>query len=93
MLYGEADADRRLTIEEFERLPEEDGHLLELVRGRIVREARPNLEHGRIVVEVNAMIRRFVSGISGEKLGSVHAVSGFALPGHAATVRGPTSRS
>ena len=38
---------RLLTIEEFERLPD-DGWRLELVRGRVVREPLAGFEHGEI---------------------------------------------
>lgn len=41
-----------LTLEEFERIPEEEGYRVELVRGRLVRESGPGFRHGRIVVRL-----------------------------------------
>jgi Uma2 family endonuclease len=76
----------RLSIEAFERLPEEDEYLLELVHGRIVREPRPGHEHGRIVANITFHLRRFVDTT---KQGAVFVESGFALPQQPATVRGP----
>lgn len=52
MEYRRASASERLlTLEEFERLPEEDGFDLELVRGRLVREPAPAPRHGQLSVE------------------------------------------
>lgn len=78
--------DRLLTIEEFERLPEEDGYLLELVRGRIVREPRPAYEHGRLVAEIAARLREFARH---QNLGVVVVEAGFALSEEPSIVRGP----
>jgi Uma2 family endonuclease len=79
--------DGPLTVEEFERLAEgEEEYFLELVRGRVVREPRPNPEHGRIVANLCYYLRRFAAA---NGLGTVFAESGFELPGYPATVRGP----
>ncbi|NIQ51919.1 MAG: Uma2 family endonuclease, partial [Gammaproteobacteria bacterium] len=48
-VYRTERPDRPLTIEAFERLPEEDAYRVELVRGVLVREPRPAAEHGRIL--------------------------------------------
>ncbi|CAN5845976.1 Uma2 family endonuclease [soil metagenome] len=75
-----------LTLEEFQRLPEEDLHRVELVRGRLVREPRPGAEHGflttRLIVALDAFVRE-------RELGLVVAETGFLLSDDPPTVRGP----
>jgi len=75
-----------LSIEEFERLPEDDRYRDELVRGRLVREPRPGWEHGRVQVEVAATLRAHVRE---HGLGVVLVETGFVLEPGKATVRGP----
>ena len=48
-----------LTIEEFERLPD-DGSRVELVRGQVVREPSAGFEHGWLGIEIAAILRQFV---------------------------------
>jgi Uma2 family endonuclease len=75
-----------LTVEEFERLPDEDLYRIELVRGTIVREPRPGGEHGLISSELFSRLDRHVRAAG---LGRVLVETGFRLPGSPATVRGP----
>jgi Uma2 family endonuclease len=85
MSHSSPDA-RTLSIEEFERLPENDEYRLELVRGHVVREPLPGPDHGQVVVNVAYYLRGWVARTGA---GTVFAESGFALPGLPATVRGP----
>lgn len=75
-----------LTLEEFERLPEEDEFRLELVRGRVVREARPGARHcdvaGRIYYALETFVRE-------RDAGKVVYEGGFVLESDPPTVRGP----
>ncbi len=75
-----------LTLQEFERLPEEDEFRVELVRGRLVREPRPGGRHGRIAFRVGFLIERFAE-VRG--LGQVVMETGFLLAEDPPTVRGP----
>ncbi len=75
-----------LTLEQFERLPEENEYRLELVRGRIVRDPGPGLRHGRIVVRL-ARILDLYAEESGT--GFVVAEAGFLLAEEPPTVRLP----
>lgn len=79
-------ADRRLTLEEFQRMPEEDEHRLELSRGRVVREPRPGARHGVVATE---LIFRMETWARGRGLGRTVAVTGFLLSVDPPTVRGP----
>lgn len=78
--------ERMLTLQEFERLPEEDEYLLELVRGRLVREPRPGGEHGLLVAELVARLHHHAR-VHG--LGRVVTEAGFLLTDDPPTVRGP----
>lgn len=75
-----------LSLEEFERLPEEGEYRLELVRGRVVREPRPGARHGwlagRLHVAVDAHARK-------HELGLAIIETGFLLNDEPPTVRGP----
>jgi Uma2 family endonuclease len=75
-----------LTLEEFERLPEEDEYLLELVRGRLVREPRPGGEHGLLAGE---LVGRLHYHVRLHGLGRVVTETGFLLSEDPPTVRGP----
>jgi Uma2 family endonuclease len=77
---------RALTVEEFERLPDEDRYRIELVRGMLVREPRPGGEHGVVSSELFSRLDRHVRAAG---LGRVLMETGFRLPGSPATVRGP----
>lgn len=75
-----------LTLDQFERLPEEDAWRLELTRGRLVREPRPGARHswlvGKIYRALDAHARKHV-------LGKVFVEAGFLLSVDPPTVRGP----
>lgn len=75
-----------LTLAEFERLPEEDEFLLELVRGRVVKEPRPGGRHGRVTSELFWRIESFVRE---RELGWTLVETGFLLADDPPTVRGP----
>jgi Uma2 family endonuclease len=77
---------RLLTIEEFERLPD-DGWRLELVRGQVVREPPAGFDHGDIAIGIGSLLRRFVDE---NALGAVVGTdSGFVLFDDPPTVRAP----
>ncbi|MBI4544544.1 MAG: Uma2 family endonuclease [Gemmatimonadetes bacterium] len=80
------DPERPLTVEQFERLPENELYRLELVRGWIVREPRPAPLHARVASILNRHLAEFVEG-SG--LGAVFDEMGVVLYEEPGTVRGP----
>jgi Uma2 family endonuclease len=75
-----------LTLEEFERLPEEDAYRLELVRGRVVREPPPGAPHGWLV---RRLFRALDAYVEEHGLGIVINETGFLLSVYPPTVRGP----
>jgi Uma2 family endonuclease len=77
--------DPLLTLEDFEKLPEEDAYKLELVRGRVVREPRPGYEHGRILTDLVTLL---ISHVRHHALGMVVADIGVILATDPPTVRG-----
>lgn len=75
-----------LTIEEFERLPD-DGWRLELVRGRVVREPPAGFRHGSLAGRLTGLLGRFVDD---HDLGVVlTADTGFVLLDEPPTIRAP----
>lgn len=75
-----------LTIEEFERLPD-DGWRCELVRGQVVREPPAGFEHGRVGASILYFLADFVRE---HQLGEVlTAETGFVLSEEPPTVRAP----
>lgn len=85
-VYRARPPDDRLTLEEFERLPD-DAWRTELVRGRVVREPPAGFEHGRRGIDVAYAITRFVRE---HDLGVVLAAeTGFVLADEPPTVRAP----
>lgn len=75
-----------VTIEEFERLPDEPGRA-ELVRGRVVREPPAGYEHGRVAMQIGA---RLWAHVRANDLGEVLATdTGFVLAQDPPTVRAP----
>lgn len=75
-----------MSLDEFQRLPEEDGYRLELERGVLVREPRPAPLHGRVMARLGWHLETHAAS-SGA--GSVFADTGFILSEAPATVRGP----
>lgn len=78
--------DRRMTIEEFARVPEDDRYTFELVRGLLVPEPRPAPRHGRMVVKLTMRIEAFAAE---HGLGLTYTETGFALRPDPDTLRGP----
>ena len=77
---------RLMTIEEFERIPD-DGWQYELVRGHVIREPPSGFEHSEIGVHVASILRSFVRE---HRLGAVvGADGGFILSVEPPTVRAP----
>lgn len=75
-----------LTLEDFERLSEQDAHRTELVRGRVVREPRPGARHGWLVQKLFGALQPHVEQ---RGLGIVVNETGFLLSVDPPTVRGP----
>ena len=82
----EAETVEILTIEEFEKLPEEDAYRVELVRGRLVREPRPAAMHGLLLARLASAIETFARE---HGLGLTFADVGFVVAQDPPTVRGP----
>jgi Uma2 family endonuclease len=83
--YRMPTGDRPLTIEEFERLPD-DEHRSELVRGKLIREPPTGAEHGGVTVALAVHLGAFVRK---HHLGRVVAETGFILAEDPPTVRAP----
>jgi len=77
---------RRMTLEEFLQLPEEDAYKLELVRGLVVREPRPGSRHGQVSMILGAALHQHVSA---QGLGTVLIETGYVLSRTEHTLRGP----
>ncbi len=75
-----------LTVEEFERLPEESMYRMELVQGRLIREPRPGAAHGCLTAE---LVARLHAHVRERRLGRVATETGFLLTDDPPTVRGP----
>src|SRR5688572_2692909 len=75
-----------LTIDEYRALPEDDRYRCELVRGYVVREPRPNNEHGWLVMKLGHYLLEVVEA---NRAGMVVCESGFVLEHSPPTVRGP----
>lgn len=75
-----------MSLEEFQRLPEEDAYRLELDRGTLVREPRPAPLHGRVMASLGWHLESYARS-SGT--GAVFADAGFVLSETPPTVRGP----
>jgi Uma2 family endonuclease len=78
--------DRILTIEEYERLAEDDRYRTELVRGRLVHEPQPAEEHGWLEIRLGHLLYEFVEA---KQLGLVLGTAGYRLEEDPPTVRGP----
>lgn len=75
-----------VSLEEFQRMPEEDAYRVELVRGRIVREPRPASAHGWLSGKLTMAIGVHASE---HGLGIAVTETGFLLRVDPPTVRGP----
>lgn len=75
-----------VTLEEYVRLPDEGDRILELSRGRLVREPRPGARHGVIAGDLFYALHSFVRE---RNLGRVVIETGFLLADVPPTVRGP----
>jgi Uma2 family endonuclease len=75
-----------ISLEEFERLPEEPGYRVELVRGRTVREPRPSAEHTWLASE---LFWRIESHAREHGLGRTLFDAGFLLEDDPPTIRIP----
>lgn len=75
-----------LSIEAYERLPQDDGYRDELVRGRLVREPRPGTEHAWLETRIAYALHEFVER---RRLGVVLTEAGYILSVDPPTVRGP----
>ena len=76
---------RLVTAEELERFPSDDRRY-ELVDGRLVRMSPVNFDHGRIVMQLGALLHLHLKG---QPSGVVVADVGFKLASNPDTVRGP----
>ncbi len=77
---------RRMTIEQFERMTDEDEYRHELVRGWLVREPQPKELHGSVQARLAHHLLDFVER---RELGLVVTESGYVLSEQRQTVRGP----
>jgi len=77
---------KRLTVDEFERMDEEDGYRLSLVRGRVVREPAPGGRHGYVLGRLCAALDHRVQAIG---QGVLYANVGVVIRTDPATVRVP----
>jgi len=75
-----------LTVEEFQRLPEEDAYRVELVRGRAVREPRPGARHGWLAGKIFHALHAHARE---HALGLAVIETGFLLSVDPPTIRGP----
>lgn len=75
-----------LTIEEFQRLPDDSPDRLELVRGRVVREPPPGALHGDVAHRLDRILGVFVAE---RDLGRVAVNAGFVLAEDPPSVRQP----
>lgn len=79
-------AERLVTAEEFERMPEEDGVRMELVRGRVIRMSPPGYRHGFVA---SRLFEQLVSHVTAAGLGHVVLPVGFKIESNPDTVREP----
>lgn len=75
-----------LTLEEFERLPNEEGFRLELVRGMLAREPGPGFRHGWLANRLGHYLEVYAEET---RRGLVSGEAGFVLVEEPPTVRFP----
>lgn len=80
------DRDRRLTLAEYERLPDDDRHLSELAAGRLVREPRPGGRHAAVMTRLAWALH---ARLAESATTTVFTEGGFVLSEDPPTVRGP----
>jgi Uma2 family endonuclease len=85
MATSEHDVPRRMTLEEFQQLPESDEFLYELDAGLLVREPRPARAHGTAVI----LIGKHLADYALEHGGVVTTETGYVLGAAPDTLRGP----
>lgn len=86
MARADVDQTRRLNIEQFVALPEEDGYRLELANGLLVREPAPGPRHGQLAVRLLVALWSIAER---DGLGLVFVDTAFTLAAEAGTVRIP----
>jgi Uma2 family endonuclease len=84
--YPAESQERRLTVDEYEALPEEEEYRVELVRGRLVREPAPGWAHGRASTRIGTLLELHAAA---HGLGAVLTNTRFVLSRNPATVRIP----
>lgn len=82
-----AETDRLYTLDEYRDLPSDDLWQDELVRGRLVRQPRPAVPHGRLQSLIAQRLWNHLQEAGSD--GLVLTESGFVLSEDPATVRGP----
>jgi Uma2 family endonuclease len=80
-----SEAARLVTAEELEQFPDDDNRY-ELVEGRVIRMSPVSFDHGRVVVQLCALLHRHLQQ---QPVGVVVADVGFKLASNPDTVRGP----
>jgi Uma2 family endonuclease len=76
-----------LTVDQFQRLPDEEGWLFELVRGHVVRERAPGPLHGRLQSRMAYHLESWME--RRKERGAVMVHAGFVLASDPDTVRIP----
>lgn len=85
-MTGRGDESELFALADFGRLPNDDAHRLELVRGRVVREPRPAPLHARVAARLTYYLEAYAQATGGV---AVLANGGFVLGVDPPTVRGP----
>jgi len=67
----------RMTVEQFEQFPMEDGWTYELHEGRLVSMPGPGREHGRIQTKLTVMLSNYLAT---HQLGTLYSTSCYNLP-------------
>lgn len=75
-----------MTVEEFENLDDDDRYRHELIKGELLTMPSPKPLHGRIVANLTFLLLQHTRA---DRLGDVHAESGYHLERNPDTVLGP----